>query len=302
MLIATEEIKNKCENVSNRIIERLIEFFDSDTIFLQKIILLLSDVAPYALKARRTLKGFIPAMKHVTCICHALHDLSETERDNFPNVDKIVVFFKKSLIKNKEKKSLFIKTTGLILPNFPIITRWGTWLRFVKWTFENYLKFIEKLIENFPTVTNNEIKNLFDSKEFEIDIGFIYSFKFISTSIQKLKGEYLSVEQQMKVLAYFEIQLKDKEVYFTEFKAILERNPDISFFREFNTLRSQEYEKYYSFVPLTTLKIERSFSHYRDVLNEKKTRLTMKNLEMHFLFTIMLLNKHFLHNYAMFLV
>ncbi len=74
--------------------------------------------------------------RHITCLCHALHNLAETIRDKNYLVDKIVAFFKRSLIKNK--KTLFIEVTGLILADFRVITMWGTWLEFTAWILNNF--------------------------------------------------------------------------------------------------------------------------------------------------------------------
>ncbi len=109
-LIATVEMKKtNSENIVSEIIDRVVNFLKSDIKVLQKIRLLLSDGAPYAIKTGKVLKELIPNLKHITCICHALHNLAETIRDQNKIVDDAVVFLKRSLLKNRTKKSIFLK-------------------------------------------------------------------------------------------------------------------------------------------------------------------------------------------------
>ncbi len=119
-LIASVELnKTNAKNVTTEIINRVLEFLrGSDMKVLQKIFLLLSDGAPYAVKAEKILKEIIPKLKHITSLCHALHNLSETIRyENF-QVDKIMAFLKRSLVKNKGKKRCFLKQLGWCYPIF----------------------------------------------------------------------------------------------------------------------------------------------------------------------------------------
>ncbi len=95
-----ELLKVNVVSVNSQIIAKLSNFFNNDLLKLQKIKLLLSDAAPYAIKAGKALKELIPSLKHVTCLCHGLHNLCETIRDSNSDLDKFVAFLKCSLVKN----------------------------------------------------------------------------------------------------------------------------------------------------------------------------------------------------------
>ena len=69
--------------------------------------LLLSDGASYAIKTGNMLKTLIPDLKHVVCVCHGLHNLCETLRNDCGNVDTIISFLKRVLIKNKANQRAF---------------------------------------------------------------------------------------------------------------------------------------------------------------------------------------------------
>jgi hypothetical protein len=67
-----------------------------------KVLLSLSDAAPYMKKAVEVLQIFYQNIIHVTCLAHGLHRICETIREEFPAVNKLI-----SSTKLKIKKSLF---------------------------------------------------------------------------------------------------------------------------------------------------------------------------------------------------
>ena len=65
---------------------------------------------------------------HVTCIAHGLH-VCESIRENDNSVNDFIAALKKILVKAPSRQVLYQEVTGLHLPQFPVITRWGTWIR-----------------------------------------------------------------------------------------------------------------------------------------------------------------------------
>ena len=93
--------------------------------------MLLSDGARYARKAGIFLKNFIPNLKRVTCSYHALHNLCETIRSDCSNVNLLVSFLKRVLVKNRSNQMLFKEIVKTLIPKFLMFTCWGTWIEFV---------------------------------------------------------------------------------------------------------------------------------------------------------------------------
>jgi hypothetical protein len=75
----------------------LNELYGGDWTKFKNVKLLLSDAAPYALKAGKLLKEICPDLKHVTCICHCLHNLYETITSDNDLVDTVIAYIKKKL-------------------------------------------------------------------------------------------------------------------------------------------------------------------------------------------------------------
>jgi hypothetical protein len=98
-------------------------------------------------------------------------------------------------------------------------------------------------------------------------------------SIESLEKSGLSVEAQIKILDNVEKEVTSLNKYSERLCSILVRNPDILFFRSFNIVKAPICEKIYSFVPLTTVDVERTFSKYKEILSDKRTNLAMEFLE-----------------------
>jgi hypothetical protein len=90
----------------------------------------------------------------------------------------------------------------------------------------------------------------------------------------------LSTEDQIKILKEVGVKLKENGSYIERFEEILNANPDLLFFKEFNALKSTPTEKHFSFVPLTTVDVEISFSNYKHIFSERRQRLQIENIEM----------------------
>lgn len=89
-LISCKQLpKTNYETVSRFVNDSLANFF-CQTSYQDKIILFVSDAAPYMIKAGEALKVFYSNMVHVTCVAHGLNRIAEKVREIFPNVNKLV--------------------------------------------------------------------------------------------------------------------------------------------------------------------------------------------------------------------
>ncbi len=89
-----------------KILSSINKFFEDDISKTQKISLILSDAASYAVKVSNLLKEIIPKLKRVTCLFHGLHNLCESIREDNTKLDRYISSLKGSLIKNRKNKSL----------------------------------------------------------------------------------------------------------------------------------------------------------------------------------------------------
>jgi hypothetical protein len=221
--------KTNSETINQELINCLTKLYSGE-IKYNKIKLLLSDQAPYALKTGKLLKGLIPELKHVTCLCHLLHRLCEKIRMMCPKTNYIISEIKRLFIKNKSNRLIFSLKSNIKFPKFPILTRWGTWLEFAVFIADNY----DELKRVFETILNFEFENtnLFDlfSEPFLInELKFIKEHSFFTNSITKLESDNLSTEEQINVLKSVRSKLKN-DILIKKYDDLCSKNPYLEFF------------------------------------------------------------------------
>jgi hypothetical protein len=225
--------------------------------------LLLSDKAPYCLKAGEMLKVVYPRMLHVTCICHGLHNFAETIRSKCTTINNFIKKFKKLLKNNSKNKRLFKSLTNLKIPKFPILTRWGTWLECSKWIYLNVSKMQSFL--NHSIAYN--LKQLYDNPAFDLEFIYIHELLKLPEIIKQLESSSLSIYQQIDLLKSARVLTTDP-LLLERFDNILATNPDLEFFTNFSGVKSSS--KYYVYAPLTTCWVERSFSAMKYILGDRR--------------------------------
>lgn len=277
LLDIIEMESSKSEAYAEKIIQAIIDFFGNVTIS-DYFKLLITDQAANMIKLGKILKDLYPDLLHITCLAHMVHNICEKIRDYSRRVDTMVVLIKKYLNKNKANQKIFYDLTNLTIPNWPVITRWGTWLEFVKWIFDNYDE-IGLFIKDMDSKYKKSDFELFDSKDFEDEIRFCYAYSWLTIKITQLESNTISVEEQINILNSVKDNLKHDFLknYLT---TSLNKNPDILFFINFNQLRATKKEKIYSYVPLNSVEVERSFSAYRKLYSDQRKSFKTENLRM----------------------
>lgn len=77
-------------------------------------------------------KGF-EKMVHVTCLNHALHNLSKKVLASYEKVKELIFAVKNLLIKSPKRCAVFRKSRNKKLPVFPVVSRYGSGLKSVAW-------------------------------------------------------------------------------------------------------------------------------------------------------------------------
>lgn len=134
------------------------------------------------------------------------------------------------------------------------------------------------------------IEIILNSKELEIQLRNSFKHSFLITAIEKLESLSLSTEEQIGILNSVKEKVKNENIYYLRYKKIIEGNPDINYFINFNALKIPSREKHYSYFPLTSVDVERSFGNFKHIFSDKRQRLNIKNIE-----TLLMLycNKYF---------
>ena len=232
------------------------------------------------MKAGRLLQDICENFKHFTCLCHALHNLCETIRDDCINANEFVGYIKRKLIKNQVNMELYLSLGNSGFPKFPIMTRWGIWIKFCNYLFENFSQiqtFLTELSKYDPSAIS--ILKLMESKILEEELRMIHAQQFILEAITNLEAKGLSVEDLIKIIKNVRLRISGFQKYEHRITAILNKNPSFEYFLNFNFMRATNEEKTLSHIPLSSVDVERSFSKYREIYSEQRRSLKFETIE-----------------------
>lgn len=263
---------------------------------VSKVLLFISDAASVMLKTGKLLQEHFPNMLHVTCLAHALHRVCEFIRDSFPDINSLISCFKKILLKAPSRVSLYKEICPNIpLPPQPVITRWGTWLQAVFFFSEHFdrLKvFISNLSEDALSIT--QCKGLITKTTLQSELNFLATYfsclpetiKFLETRNLQLSVAMEKFESTLLHLKNVKWPLQDK--FNHKIDCVIKRNPNLQTLKQISLNNFNDYEtalKYcdfvphFSFAPVTSCDVERSFSRFKDLLTSKRSNFTEDNLE-----------------------
>lgn len=133
---------------------------------------MLTDAARYMKKAGKNLKTSYPNMIHLTCLAHGLHNLCETIREQFNDVDKLIAENKKIFLKAPKRIEKFRENApGIPLPPKPVLTRWGTWLEACTY-YADHFKAMKNIVDG---LNGNEAQCIKKVQElFQVKIRFFF--------------------------------------------------------------------------------------------------------------------------------
>lgn len=274
------------------------ENFDKD-----KILLFLSDAAPYMTKAARAIQIFYPKITHLTCVAHGLHRVCEYIRGFYPKVDRLISNIKKVFLKAPSRIEIFKEIApGIALPPQPITTRWGTWLAAVRYYSNNF----ESLICVFNALDDEEAASIKISKELlfdpsvKADIIFIAAnYCFLETSITKLETSGLPLVDQIKIISdaakeINNVQGEAADAIKRKFTSVIDKNYGFAVLSSISAnivtaSMGSAPETYtieemlsFKFAPTTSVDVERSFSMYKSVFRSNRQSFLFENLSQIF--------------------
>lgn len=89
----------------------------------------------------------------------------------------------------------------------------------------------------------------------------------------------MTTNEQLKLMDKLQEKLENN-ILKEKWDLLLNKNPDLKYFRNLNFITCLENEKVYANVPLTTVEVERSFSTLTYILTDLRRNLSVKQLEM----------------------
>lgn len=300
-LIASVELEvTNAASICSFTNDALIQFYKGES-FSDKVLLFVSDAAPYMIRAGKNLKAFYRNMIHVTCLAHGLHRLCEKVRECFDDVNKLISWARKIFLKSPARISLYKEKMKCELPPDVVITRWGTWIKAASF-FAVHLPNFAEVISELPDDSQHigKLKTLIRKKNLPTDLAFIQTyFSFLPEKITTLETRGLPLHDQVQVIE--EVRRKIQIIpgsrgYLLQKKLedVLSKNEGFALLRELSMSftdtsyqvtttisRDPQVLSAYAFAPLVSVDLERSFAAYKLILSDRRHQFTQENVAKH---------------------
>lgn len=240
----------------------------------EKIWFLISDQAPYMLKAGRGLKQMFPNLKHITCLIHGLNRVCEFIKDNYDDVNKLIASMKATLVKSPHRRQTFREICNLRLPPDVIEIRWNSWLNAAFYYAEHFsvIKSFALSLSSKNSKAVAKLKKAVESESVNTSLYEVHKYKFLTEAITRLEKHAMPVPEQLDILT--SVQNKLSGIYSDKLGRVLEKNPDVNFFANMPADQKIKCE----YVPMVSIYVEQSFSIYKYILSERRQSLTESNI------------------------
>ena len=229
--------------------------------------------------AIKNLKEMFSNLHHVTCLCHAIHNLCDKIRKDNPLANKFIGLIKEILSKWPQREQINFEITNLNLPPSVILTRWGTWIKAANFYAENFDK-IELFLNEIQSKSQSikTAKLLMKDELLKKELLIVHDYNFLPNYISKLEAENLKVKKQIKIVTKIQNKLEklDKK-YLEKFNSILNDNPDL--IKSTSSSNDLNHLLLIKYAPLTWVNVERSFSIYNNILAANRQSLSIDSIK-----------------------
>lgn len=264
-----------------------------------RVLLFISDAAPYMVKSGKALSALFPRMTHVTCLAHALHRVSETVRHSYPIVDKLIASVKQVFVKSNKRLQLLKELApDLPAPPQPVLTRWGSWISAAIYyaRHQEEVKVVLTALNPNDAVAIKQAQEAIANPNIRADLAYINAhFGRIPEAIEHLEARNLTLQQSLGIINDVQEGLSAVStgvalVAKQKLEALLAKNTGLVAIREVAEALGGEQGNpdakiplttavFFKHAPLTSCDVERSFSMYKNVLTDRRHSFKFEHLK-----------------------
>ena len=296
-----------CENLSetnsttiSQLFIRAMTLLWRGECYHDRVLLFVSDAAPYMKKVYKTLSGIFPKLYHVTCLAHGIHRIAEEVRGVFDDVDALISNVKKIFVKSPTRVVSFRNAFNIPLPPAPILTRWGTWIEAALY-YEEHLTDVRNFVCN--SLDPDEAKCIrvaqwiLRKRTLESDLRLIrIAFLTLPQVITSLESYGMPLVEAIGIVEKFEGEIRalrnarlgpvktravkvfENNIGFQELKHISHMLQGDIRAEESLGNRSVNDIMMLKFAPIVSTDVERSFSRYKAFLRDNRRGFEFENL------------------------
>ncbi len=156
IFVKSEDFKCNSDFVINSLKQALVNIKST----FNNVKLVITDAVRYNIAAKNYLSILYPSLRWVTCFTHLLNNCCTQITKKYPDVSKFISLVNDLIYSSKSFHHMLPENKK---PPEVVITRWGTWLRAVKY-YSNFFGHFRKIIlsNNFILNSNRnvELKNI----------------------------------------------------------------------------------------------------------------------------------------------
>lgn len=298
-LLASRELQSTNHATISRLVNEAMGILWPDCVHHERVLLLLSDAAPYMVKAGKALKVFYPNLVHVTCLAHALHRVAESIRDASTITNSLVSNVRKIFVKAPTRVQLYKERyPDIRLPPEPILTRWGTWLDAAMFYAEHFEKIKSVVMDLDPSeaLAIRKAQATLQDPALPAELAYLkVHFGQLGHAITSLEKRELAMGAALDIVSKIQTSMADVEGGIGEkaklkLHSVLQKNPGFQHIKSISqALRGEVPDEplqlapdlcaCFKNAPITSVEVERSFSSYKVILADNRRRMTTQHLQ-----------------------
>lgn len=265
-----------------------------------KVLMFVSDAAPYMALAGDVLSAYFPKMVHVTCLAHGLHRVAEKVRSLYANADFAIANGKLAFTKAPRRVALFnLRAPDLQLPPEPIITRWGSWIKaaiYYSLNFPEVRDIINELVPDADVV--HRAQEAFGQPGLHEEFQTIATnFECLIHAIEQLESKNITLHTAIERLRTVSERVRNNpevpEIVKMKMVNVLNNNVGYrsmtivdeciqsNVWQEMPEQWTLEEMKCATYAMITSVDTERSFSRYKKILQSDRRSFLFDNLRQY---------------------
>jgi len=298
-LLNMEFLKNQKSSTIVQTVNNALNILWPEGVKYDKVLLLITDAALNMKSAGQTLCQTYPKLIHITCLAHGLHNICEYLMVLYTNVNRLISCGKRIFKKAPNRTELFKEQyPNIPLPPEPVKTRWGSWLKAVKY-YAKYLKEFTEIIELLDVEDSafiQEARDLVKDLSVKNELSYIYAnFDCLDKAITQLETSNLTLNESLglvqSVYDNLKQSLSESSPVFNKLEKVLNKNKGFKQIKKISEILNGKInveldidlspQEIASFKrsPLTNCDIERSFSKYKFILCDNRLSFEEQNLK-----------------------
>lgn len=275
LLLASKRLQECTSAAITRVILTTLENFQ---VSMHQVLMLMSDGTETMRLVGRSFVKHCSNCLHVTCNIYALHLVTDTVRQCYPEVDVFISSTKK--VFNKSRK-----------PLQPILPRGGTWLQTAFYYAEHFEE-VKAVILQFKSAEDTAIKeNQIKCQDISLgkELQTIHSnYKCLHNAIQQLQNKTLLLVESLQIID--EVYTKLGSIQDAKSNHVVEKlesalmtDPNFIRLKQIcNGLATDpltECKDCFNYACTTSLDVGRSFLKYNDIYSPLRTNLNETTVE-----------------------